>query len=294
LYAADLSLLLPIVHKPVVTKVASASQIATRERHALAQPSINVALIIVESWGQIDGAPQLTKALTAPLLSPAIGARYNIAIGSVPFHGSTTNAELRELCGVQTSYRDLFDIPRPTCLTDEMARHGYEITGMHGFHGDMFDRKSWWPLVGIQKSVFLDDFQRSTRISICGTAFPGLCDSDLVTAMGNRLTNSKQFVYGLTINSHLPLARSSDWDGVLRCSTLPVPLHAEPCALAQKWRRVFAAVAANALRPDIRPTQFVIVGDHSPPLLGTGGESFSALQVPYIILTPRSDPRAAL
>lgn len=289
-FAADPAAFLPWARKPSVTKVGSAAQIGLRELRgssAHIAPKVNVAIVLVESWGRIAGSEALTQAIAAPLLTPTIARRYRVKIGLVPFNGSTTNAELRELCGVQANYRDLFDLPRLHCLTDRFAELGYTVTGLHGFYGDMFDRRSWWPRIGIRHRVFLDDFRKSGQTGVCGTAFPGLCDDALIAAVGNRLTRDRQFVYALTINSHLPLPRVADADGAFRCSTLPIALHDEPCGLAQAWRRVFTAVANIALREDIRPTQFIVVGDHSPPLVSAGERGFDPTNVPYIVLTPR-------
>lgn len=286
LLIADFGAFLPIGHKPVMQTVESAMQQGLHQWPGQATGT-NVALILVESWGQIDSDPAFTRAIVTPLLSRNIAARYTVTMGSVPFHGSTTNAELRELCGVRGNYRDLFTLPRRRCVPDTFQGMGYQVTGMHGFFGDMFDRTSWWPRIGIRHALFLDSFRRTGVVRRCGTAFPGVCDADLIGAMGDQLGKPRQFVYGLTINSHLPLPPTRDFDGALRCSELPVPLKNEPCALAQHWHTVFAAVARTAMRSDIAPTQFIIVGDHSPPLMGRADRMFSSSRVPYVVLTPR-------
>lgn len=289
LLASDPASFLPFGTPPSMVHMGSASQVALEGWGDLPRrekAGTNVALILVESWGRIEGRQALIRAIAAPLFTPAVAARYDVKVGMVPFKGSTTNAELRELCGLHGSYRDLFNLPRFRCLPDIFTQHGYNAIGMHGFHGDMFDRASWWPHVGLTQRLFLEDFRRLGYTRTCGTAFPGLCDEDLLAAMGDRLTASKQFVYALTINSHLPLAPVGDTDGEFRCSAADIQFHDEGCALAQHWHRVMAAIARNALRSDIKPTQFIIVGDHSPPLLGTTNQNFSGSTVPYILLTP--------
>lgn len=289
LLAVDPASFIPSTSPPVMTHMDSASKIGLEHWRALPRRGStagqNFALVLVESWGEVDGSPGLTRAIAAPLLSPAIRARYDVTIGSIPFRGSTTNAELRELCGLYGAYRDLFRMPQLRCLPNVLVELGYQATGMHGFHGDMFDRTSWWPRLGFQQSLFLDDFPQGKR---CGSAFPALCDADLLRAMGDRLTAPRQFVYALTINSHLPLPVAQDEEGGLRCSALSPPLRDVPCKLSQVLHSTLGTVAANALRDDIKPTQFVIVGDHSPPLLGSADQNFSLTTVPYIILTPRS------
>jgi hypothetical protein len=289
LLAFDPASFLPDNTAPVMHQAESASRIGLNQWRGLpkrgGEKGQNFALVLVESWGQIDGSEVLTRAIAAPLLTQAITDRYNVKFGSVSFRGSTTNAELRELCGLYGSYRDLFRLSDIRCLPGMFARIGYQTTAMHGFHGDMFDRGSWWPKLGFQKRIFLDDVYNARR---CGTAFPALCDADLLHLMGDQLTSPRQFVYALTINSHLPLAEAADSDGVLRCSAMPVPLQGAPCALAQVLRTALSSVAHTALRQDIKPTQFVVVGDHSPPFLGSSSQNFSMTRVPYIILTPKT------
>lgn len=291
LLASDPAAFLPTRHKPTMAKADSASRIALglwRRLPVRGTDGTNIALVLVESWGQIDDRPALTRAIVAPLLTRKIAARYDVRLGSIGFRGSTTSAELRELRGLRGSYRDLFNLPRFRCLPDTFHAMGYDVTGMHGFHGDMFDRTSWWPYLGIQRHVFMDDLRRVGNVRTCGTAFPGVCDEDLIRAAADRLRSSHQFVYALTLNSHLPLGEVRNVATSLWCGKLPVPLDDERCALAEQWHHVFTALARHAMRTDVRPTQFIIVGDHSPPLLGVANRNFSARQVPYILLTPRA------
>lgn len=292
LLAADVTSFLPEAH-PKAAHVRSASQIAFREWRTLqaaGTPKTNMALILVESWGEFNGQDSLNRAVASPLFSRQMFDRYRIASGTVPFKGSTTNAELRELCGINGRYRDLVRLHDLDCLPKIFHDYGYTSTGMHGFYGDMFDRKSWWPLIGIDNRIFLEDFDKTIRREKCGSAFPGLCDDILINQMAYKLRYSQQFVYGLTINSHLPLSPSKSSNGTLDCNRLPVILHEVRCSLAQHWRKVFDGIARNALRSDIFPTVFVVVGDHSPPLMTSGEYDFSSNRVPYIILVPRTKP----
>lgn len=293
LLAADIKAFLPNP-RPRAIPVASASQIAFRQWQTLRinGARVNMAVILVESWGEFDGQDALNRAIASPFFAKRISHRYQVTYGMVPFKGSTTSAELRELCGIRAGYRDLIRLNGLHCLPGIFTDQGYASTGMHGFYGDMFDRKSWWPLIGIRHGVFLENLAKPLRKKKCGSAFPGLCDDVLITRVGDTLRYKRQFVYGLTINSHLPLPPGKSFDGNLDCGNLPVVLHDVRCSLAQHWRKVFDAVARNALRPDIVPTIFVIVGDHSPPLMTSGEFDFSLTQVPYIILVPRIAPGA--
>lgn len=289
LLAADIKSFLPNPH-PSAVHVDSASQIGLRQWQMLRKntvPNANMALILVESWGEFEGQDALNRAIAAPLLDRRISDRYHIDYGSVRFKGSTTNAELRELCDIYASYRDIDRISSLRCLPKIFESQGYRSTGFHGFYGDMFNRTYWWPLIGISHGSFLENMGSIASKRKCGTAFPGICDTDLIRTMADTLRNGRQFSYALTINSHLPLPPATRFDGILDCTKLPIVLTKVRCALAQHWRRVFNSVADNASRSDIMPTVFVIVGDHSPPLMVSGDHNFSSNRVPYIILSPR-------
>lgn len=291
LLASDPASFLPLARRSPLERMVSASGAEIDIRRLGPEYRFgrtNVALVLVESWGRIEGRDDLVGAVAAPLFTPEIRAKYDIKVGFTPFRGSTTNAELRELCGLHGDYRSLFNLPRSRCLPDAFKEAGYRTIGLHGFHSDMFDRASWWPLVGVTEGVFLKDLRRKGYSRTCGTAFPGVCDDDLIREMGNQLTERRRFVYALTINSHLPLRATADADGDFRCSAPNVFLSNEGCALAQHWHRTMKALASNALRKDIKETTFIIVGDHSPPLLGTADQHFSTKTVPYVILTPRA------
>ncbi|MDZ7283026.1 hypothetical protein N4G62_13425 [Sphingomonas sanguinis] len=282
-FGLDIYSFLPNRSKPVMTNVPSASRIAIGKLAKYDGSGRNVAIVLVESWGKIENNEDFTDIIARPLFSQPILKKYRVDRGSIPFHGSTTNAELRELCGLYGNYRDIFTVHPKNCLPKLFGDMGYQTTGLHGFYADMFDRISWWPIVGIKHKIFLNDFKGIRR---CGTAFPAVCDDYLVDKMGDTLTKTHQFVYALTINSHLPLPDELDNGSGLRCFEFSKLSDNAPCVLAQKIRRVLTAVAQNALRNDIKPTQFIIVGDHSPPFLGSINEEFSSTHVPYIILTP--------
>lgn len=246
----------------------------------------NIVLVLVESWGDTTRAPNVTQAILAPLLSTQITARYDIERGAVPFHGSTTHAELRELCGVNGNFRQIST--RQHCLPERFQQRGYAVHAFHGFAAEMFARDRWWQRIGIptQNMHFQSQLQPAFPERNCGIAFRGLCDRDVIASAGQLLrTSQKTFVYILTLNSHLPIHIEPQVQRRISCSRLH--LDDNQCPLVASWREVMEAVAQQAGGP-IQPTQFVIVGDHAPPLWSLSSSAlFAQKTVPYIILTPR-------
>lgn len=248
----------------------------------------NIALVLVESWGTMN-APRMDDYILKPLLRPGLAARYQVVRGVIPYSGSTTAAELRELCNVSGSYRMLQPGHVPDCWPARLARQGYHVVAIHGFWSTMFDRFAWWPQIGFSHTLFMGDRAWQPPARRCGTSFRGICDVDAVAELGNQLRNGPDvFAYLLTLNSHLPVPARMPRGSTLDCAHAPVSLTAKQCTIAARWRLVFDAVASLATRGDIGQTTFVLVGDHSPPFFNRADSTaFSHSDVPFIILAPR-------
>jgi hypothetical protein len=257
--------------------------------HTGPAPGNNIALVLVESWGTMN-APGMDDYFLKPLLDPALFARYHVARGVIPYSGSTTSAELRELCNVSGSYRMLRPAHVPDCWPARLTRQGYHVVAIHGFWSTMFDRFAWWPEIGLSHDLFMGDRAWQLPARRCGTSFRGVCDVDAVAELGNQLRKGPDvFAYLLTLNSHLPVAQRLPRASTLDCARAPSHLTDKQCAIAGRWRLVFDAVASLAKRNDIGQTSFVLVGDHAPPFFHqTDSQAFSHSDVPFIILTPRS------
>lgn len=249
----------------------------------------NISLVLVESWGAMTNAPGMDDYFVKPLLSPALLARYQVVRGVIPYSGSTTAAELRELCNVSGSYRMLRPGHAPDCWPYRLKQQGYRVVAIHGFWSTMFDRHAWWPQIGLSQALFMGDRVWQPPARRCGTSFRGICDADAVTELGNQLRKGPNiFAYLLTLNSHLPVPERLPRGSTLDCARAPAQLTTKQCAIAARWTVVFDAVAGLASRDDIGQTTFILVGDHSPPFFHqTDSAAFSYSNVPFIILTPR-------
>jgi len=254
----------------------------------LPDSGINLVIVIVEGWGRfVDDRQQ--SLVTAPLRAPALVRRYQWQGGVTPYYGSTTRAEMRELCASRKPYTDLTGDGRPLdCLPARLAQRGYSTMALHGFTGNMFDRRTWYPLVGFQKMAFREQMQpHLTRT--CGLVFDGACDVDVAAevAQALRQPGGPRLVYWLTLNSHLPI-RPGDGSPRFGCDTPanPFMLH-EVCGVAQLWSDVLEQVASIAQDPALPPTAFLIVGDHATPFWSRQARQlFIPGQVSWVSLWP--------
>lgn len=234
-----------------------------------------------------------------PLTTAPASAETTISpAGSVPFRGSTIPAEARELCQSRMGFNILVAPPKSLlgCLPAVFHARGYQNLSVHGYLGSMFQRNTWYPQIGFDRSWFHAELKQ-LKLPDCDGAFPGTCDAGIAGWIGTSLLSEDigkpRFIYWVTLNSHLPVPAHPDLgpdpekDGA--CSALPQLLDSVPlCSWFRLVRNVHQAVQQLALRPHARPTVFVIVGDHAPPFADPKlRQIFSAAEVPYVILTPR-------
>jgi hypothetical protein len=254
----------------------------------------NLALILVESWG-LSTDPAINKGLTDAYSRPDVLARYEIYRGTVPFHGSTINAEAREMCGSGMGFHILVASRQELeeCLPDRLAGLGYHSIALHGMRGHVFDRSVWWDRIGFQERWFRDQLQ-SEGLPDCVGAYIGTCDSAIAAWIENRLEpqgTNPTFLYWVTLHSHLPVPLPSPFSEAFPCPPSPSLSRQSPlCSWYGLVANVNHSVAHIAMSKLGRPTIFVIVGDHAPPFSDPVlRDQFSWTVVPYVVLVPRSD-----
>jgi hypothetical protein len=254
----------------------------------------NVVLILVESWGR-PLAVDLEESLVRPYSDERISEKYTLSRGTVPFYGPTVAGEARELCGSSMGF-GLLTASAPElkgCLPGTMKAMGYHSTALHGYSARMFDRGEWYSRIGFDEAWFRDQL-RGQGLPMCPGPFPGACDAAVSSWIGERLQESSdtpQFIYWVTLNSHLPVPISNGVKAAPSCSehlgTAEAPA---VCAWYQLVFNVHRSVSELALRATTRPTIFLIVGDHAPPFSSARLRSqFSDRVVPYVLLVPKRD-----
>lgn len=253
-----------------------------------------IAVVLVESWGQLL-RPGANASVLAPVLSSqAISDLYEVHVGTTPFQGPTTAAEFRELCEWKGTYLSAPSRPTGRCLPELLRKQGYHTVAIHGFHPEFFDRFRWYPHIGFEKTYFDGDLRTFVGDRKCGSLFSGPCDEDAVKIVRRELltgrSGQKKLVYWLTLSSHFPVDRHAAANSHFECADDPdAAKHAVVCILLSIWHRNFENIRNIALDPDLPPTRWLIVGDHRPPLLDSSeSELFSPSVVPYIELIPRS------
>jgi hypothetical protein len=254
----------------------------------------NLMVVMVEAMGQpVD--PVMRERLAEIWTRPELAERFDITYGQTPFYGSTTSGEIRELCGRWGNYDEIREA-QPGCLPAQLAGLGYATTAVHGFQASFFERDRWYPLLGFEEALFGDDLMRAGTAP-CPNVFPGPCDRDIPDLIGEQLVSADkpQFVYWLTLNSHLPIVENREL-GTEECAQLGAERDSDfpmICRLFAIWEDSADALVRLATRPDLPPTHILIVGDHMPPFTHQASRlQFDAENVPWVLLRYRGPESA--
>lgn len=249
----------------------------------------NLVIVMVESLG-MPRDPGLRAKRFARWRAHDIARRYDVSVGRVPFFGSTTRGEVRELCGRWGDYPELLDGGQD-CLPARLAGRGYRTAAYHSFASDFFDRRDWYPNVGFRDRFFRDEMV-AAGAAACPGVFPGACDRDVPGIIGARLrkTAEPQMIYWLSVNSHLPVPIDTSL-GTEDCARFDRTLardHPMSCRLFSLWADLDASLAAMLVDPRLPPTDVLIVGDHSPPFFNrTERLLYEPGVVPWVMLRHR-------
>jgi hypothetical protein len=259
--------------------------------HDASHADRSVLLVVVESMG-LPQSRELQDWLGSRLDTPRLRTRYQVERQDEPFVGTTTYGELRVLCGLRGHYSRLQPHDHG-CVPQAFADRGWQALGLHGFGLDMFDRKAWWPRVGLLPQPLPGTSRHEGRWA-CNVAFPGWCDGVVLHEAVRLAQSPRRFVYALTLDTHLPLPVDRDQaDAALAALCRHQDTPDAACQLVAALGSVLGQLEAELATAPTAP-HVVVVGDHSPPFVtSTARSSFSVDRVPLFVLTPRDEPVAA-
>ena len=254
---------------------------------AVASQSPRVLMVVVEALGHFAD-PTSQATLLSSFSDPELRKQYSVTSGATTYYGSTTAAEMRELCGTRQPYQDALEGKPFNCLPHKMKQRGYRTLALHNFTGDFFDRVRWYPKLGFDEEFFFKDIAaRTTRM--CGGPFRGPCDVDVAEIITQKMREAKQptFFYWMTLSTHVPIA-PREGTPRLDCQQGGGPTgNVEVCYITELWIDLFQSVAQ--LARDLPGTEIMLVGDHAPPLWSKAGRGlFTPGKVTWVRLTPKA------
>lgn len=248
----------------------------------------NLLIVMVESLGEPVDNEEMSELLFSQYMSPAVQGRFETSSGTTTYYSSTTSGEIRELCGRWGEYHDLRDTADAGCLPAKLAAQGVSTSAYHSFESRFFDRDRWYPNIGFEQAHFRDALVEGGA-ERCGGVFPGACDRDVPAQIAAQLKSQDepQFVYWLTVNSHLPVPLQSNLQ-VENCEQVSEKLAEDfpmICRQFAIWESVDKAIVQEITAPDFPPTDILIVGDHMPPYFDRHNRmQFAPDRVPWLLL----------
>ncbi|WP_298669484.1 sulfatase-like hydrolase/transferase [uncultured Sphingomonas sp.] len=257
----------------------------------------DLILVIVESLGQPHD-PATAARLIERWKRADIAARYDFTQGTAPYFGSTTSAEMRALCGRWGNYAEVMEKRDKGCLPARLRKAGYATLALHSFDGAFFDRARWYPNMGFERRLFRDDLIRRGAAS-CPGVFPGACDRDVPGIIYRELKADPrpQFIYWLTVNSHLPVPISEALNTGTCRADLPDEVRRFPmlCRQFALWLEIEERLAEQMTKPDFPDADILLVGDHMPPYFdGAQRSQFDPENVPWMLLRRKTAPGRGL
>lgn len=255
----------------------------------------HLLIVMVEALG-VPRDSRLRAQSMRHWRSPAIARAFDVTSGTTPFYGSTTSGEVRELCGRWGEYPALIGKRDESCLASRLAKRGYGTAAFHAFDSGLFERTDWYPNAGFQEMLFRDELL-AQGVARCPGVFPGACDRDIPAVLAGRLKSADkpQFLYWLTLNSHVPVTDSHTL-GTADCARFDPALArdgAMVCRLFKLWDATSAALAKMLADPSLPPTDVLIVGDHAPPFFDRSQRRrFDPKLVPWVMLRHKPTPNA--
>jgi hypothetical protein len=248
--------------------------------------SSNQLLVIVESWGLLASDSD-QRLVNAHLSMQATRTGWNPSFGSSTFSGSTTNAELRELYGMNGDYRYFLDSTKArnfSSLLDKKKEQGYFTIGAHSFSGKMFNRDIWWKHAGADSVLFFDSpaFKDIDKRVNNQSPYRAFNDEFTYHCLSAAKAGKKKFGYLLTVNSHLPFHYDAQ-DDINRFNK------ALSSEAENQLSRILEFLSHIMTSEHSREWDTILlIGDHMPPFTKRSDRyAYSSTQVPYLILTKK-------
>lgn len=253
-----------------------------KENIDLTNPPEKILFILNESWGSFLIDSKVDKDVISPLLSLKNISLINYGYNKVG--NGTIMAEIRELCSL-TSDSPNFKLGDHNkfndCIPRQLRRQGYFTGSYHGADAGMYARNTWYPSLGFGHPKFYPDLKNLERCS----SFPGACDKNILVEIAelNKITDEKQFIYWLTLNSHHPYSEKDIDTYHFDCKLNSFKNRQEACRNLNLQFQLFNNLADSIKKGNFKDTTIIVVGDHIPPLVSDKEkDSFKKDTVPFI------------
>lgn len=223
-----------------------------------------ILLIVAESLGSLKNDNAQQEVFRK--ISEQKDLYEFLTIDEVYINGATVQGEIRELCnlllhnGHDTRHFNEEDFA--VCLPQVLSKQGYHTTAFHAAASPMYHRKSVYPKLGFQKTVFNEHMQDKKRCH----SFKGTCDSEIFPMIAQEFANNdKALVYWLTLTSHYPYSEKDIFNHRFDCAKFNIDNNTTICRNIQMQTQFMDLLAELSKQPEMKGVEVLIVGDHMPP-----------------------------
>lgn len=252
----------------------------------------NVILIVVESLG-LAKDHDLQKMLSDVFLDKKIQDNYEVISRNIPFFGSTTPAEFRELCGKKFNA----NYPKSTdkdkllgCLPSLFSKNEFSTYGIHNSNHYFYHRSMWYDNLGFDNIIFAEEMESHYGLqTIYGPPFPGVRENEVFDVVLKDILKKpeRKFLYFLTIESHIPVFSDMNRNGFSKIAgDNPILKNDKQIrGMYEMYYNIFYHVSKLAKEMSGKKNIFIIVGDHKPPFtVNEESELFDDTNVPFFVL----------
>lgn len=221
-----------------------------------------ILLIVAESLGSLKNDNAQQEVFRK--ISEQKDLYEFLTIGEIHIDGATVQGEIRELCnqllhkGHDTRHFTADDFS--ACLPQKLSQQGYYTVAFHGAGSSMYHRKSLYPKLGFQKTVFNEHMQGKKRCH----SFKGTCDSEIFSLVAHEFAqHDKALVYWLTLTSHYPYSEKDIFNHRFDCKQFNIETNSI-CRNIQMQTQFMDLLAELSKQPEMKGVEVLIVGDHMP------------------------------
>lgn len=230
----------------------------------LTQPyNKKILFIVAESFGSLKDEQAQQEMLRGIIAQKEYYDFLNM--GEILINGATVQGEIRELCNKTTDgghdTRHLTANDFATCLPQVLAKHGYYTVSFHGAGSTMYHRRSLYPKLGFQKTMFNEQMQDKKRCH----SFKGTCDSEIFPLVADEFsTHDKVLVYWLTLTSHYPYSENDIFNHRFDCERFNIMPDNMMCRNIKMHTQFLDQLAELVRQPMMKGVEVLLVGDHAP------------------------------
>lgn len=263
----------------------------------------HILSIAFESLGVPVEGKDLYYEMLLSRFNQQLGGLYDIEVREQYFHGSTFEAEIRELCGLQLDGLGSPELIAPVadaCLPGRLSALGYHTIGAHGYWAISYNRGKNYPALKFQETHFREGTEEelATRGNLqtellklapyCNELanWQGPCDATLTLFILEKMqTHKRAFAHVMTKDLHYPFPRIAD-EHVVPCDRGGPASNVQYCKYVQLSELIFFNIAQAVLSVERKPDVIYIYGDHRPhTVIRSLRTLLSEDHVPFIKLT---------